>query len=155
MQWARVALPGLWCGYGLKELEVHVLGKPPRPAFREVVSLDYIETVVKRRKERGCVCGASPCRARATSEWFDAQLGWFRPHARVTWRVFTPEPKPAVRQRDVSEMVPGCPGWDVWVAYALADAVGVLELADYLTNRPAKWGKEMYPWSLTSQTLST
>jgi hypothetical protein len=42
--------------------------------------------------------------------------------------------------------VPGCEGWDQWVTYSLADAVGVLELADYLTSRPAKWTEKEWPW---------
>lgn len=146
LQAARVALPALWCGYGLKDLEVHVLGKQPRPKFRDVVRLDYTATGVKRTTERGCSCGAQPCRARATSDWFDDALGWHRPHTRVTWRRFTPAPRSATRQRDVAEMLPGCEGWDTWVDYALIDAVSVLELDDYLLNRPAKWGVRDYPW---------
>jgi hypothetical protein len=149
LQWARIALPGLWCGYGLKDLEVHVLGKAPRPDFKEVTRLDFLRTLVKRKKERACVCGDVPCRAKQTSDWWDPVTngGMFREHTRVSWLRFTPESKPAVRQRDVTEMVPGCPGWDTWVAYALADAVGVLELADYLTNRPAKWSAKEWPWT--------
>lgn len=150
LQWARVALPCLPFGYGLKDLEVHVLGKPARPGFKEVVSLSYQEVRVRRKVEKGCICGKTPCRAKATSDWWDEEQGWWRQHTRVTWRLFTPERREAVRQRDVSEMVPGCPGWETWVAYSLADAVGVLELADYLMTRPPKWGEEVYPWSPAS-----
>lgn len=150
LQWSRVALPGLWCGYGLKDLEVHVLGKKPRPDFKASTRLDYEQTVVMKKAHRGCLCGKSPCRARVTAEWWDATVGWFRPHTRVSWRVFSPSKRPATRQRDVSEMAPGCPGWDQWVAYSLADAVGVLELADYLTNRPAKWTEKEWPWHSTT-----
>jgi hypothetical protein len=146
LQWSRVALPSLWCGYGLKELEVHVLGKAVRPTFKQVTALSYLKSSVRRHKERGCICGATPCRARATADWWDGDQGWWRQHTRVTWRRFTVETKPAVRQREVPEMVPGCEGWDQWEAYSLADAVGVLELADYLSTRPAKWTAKVWPW---------
>lgn len=146
LQWCRVAVPGLWCGYGLKDLEAHLLGKPPRPGFREVVNLEYTEVRAKREKFRGCICGETPCRARQTAEWWDDKLGWWRPHTRVTWRVFKPERREAERLRDVGEMVPGCLGWDTWVAYSLADAIGVLELADYLERKRCKWGREDWPW---------
>lgn len=146
LQWARVVMPGLWCGYGLKDLEVHVLGKPARPDFKAVTRLDYLRTVVKRNKERGCICGKNPCRSKESSEWWDQGLGWFRPHTRVTWRRFIPEEKPATRQRDVTEMVPGCEGWDEWWKYSLADAVSVLELTDFLESRPAKWTEAEWPW---------
>ena len=146
LQWARVALPSLWCGYGLKELEVNVLGKPARPGFKEVTRLEYLKTSVRRTKERGCICGAVPCRAKQTADWWDEGQGWWRPHTRVTWRRFSAEEKPAVRQRAVPEMVPGCPGWAVWEAYSLADAVGVLELGDYLESRAVKWSAKEWPW---------
>ena len=146
LQWSRVALPGLWCGYGLKDMEVHVLGKEPRPNFKDVVALEYTRVRVRRATERACLCGSAPCRARQTAEWWDPGMGWFRPHIRVSWRRFVADKHPAVRQRDVSEMVPGCPGWDTWVAYAMADAVGVLELADYLESRPPKWTEREWPW---------
>jgi hypothetical protein len=146
LQWARVALPGLWCGYGLKDLEVHVLGKPARPNFKDVTRLAFDQTVAMKKGMRGCICGESPCRAKQMAEWWDEPRGRFELHTRVTWRVFTTQQKPMVRQREADEMVPGCPGWDEWVAYALADAVSVLELADYLTNRPAKWTDKEWPW---------
>lgn len=147
LQWSRVALPSLWCGYGLKDLEVHVLGKPARPSFKDVTRLEYEYTKARRTKERGCICGKTPCRAKEASDWWDERQGWWRPHTRVTWRRFTPETKQAERQRDVTEMVPGCPGWDLWVAYSLADAVGVLELADYLSARAVKWSAADWPWA--------
>lgn len=151
LQWARVALPSLWCGYGLKDLEVHILGKPARPSFKGVTRLEYIKATVKRHKERACVCGDIPCRAKQTSEWWDPGQGWFRPHTRVTWRRFSVEHRPAERQRDVTEMGEGCPGWAEWVAYSLADAVGVLELADYLSNRAVKWSERDWPWTVKTQ----
>lgn len=151
LQWSRVAMPSLWCGYGLKELEVHVLGKAPRPGFKDVTRLDYIKAVVKRNKERGCICGKKPCHAKGVSEWWDEAQGWWRLHTRVEWRRFSVEEQPAVRQRDVTEMVPGCPGWAEWWRYSLADAVGVLELADYLSNRAAKWTEADWPWRTTNR----
>jgi hypothetical protein len=146
LQWARLQLPGLPWGYGLKSLEVHLLGKPERPGFREVVALQYRVAVARRRVEKGCVCGRVPCRAKSTSDWLDADLGAWRPHTRVTWRRFRCEWADRVRLRSVDEMVPGCPDWDRWVAYALADAVGVVELADYLGNRKPRWDEGAYPW---------
>lgn len=146
LQWTRLQLPGLPLGYGLKSLEVHLLGKPERPGFREVVELRYTETRARRRREKGCICGRTPCRSKSTSDWVDPVLGAWRPHTRVSWRRYHPEPVELVRLRDVSEMVPGCPDWERWVAYALADAVGVLELADYLEHRRPRWGAEDYPW---------
>lgn len=145
LQWARVALPDLPCGYGLKPLEVHVLGKPPRPGFKDVVALEYQDVTTRRKVERGCVCGGRPCRARASSDWLDASVPEWRPHTRVTWRRFVPQRVTRTRLRTADEMVEGCPGWDAWVQYAIADAVGVLELWDYLRQLRGH-SREVHPW---------
>jgi len=142
LQYARVAAPGMRA-YGLKDMEQWALGYPARPSFKDMVSYDKEAVVVRASTERGCVCGDKPCRARATTDFLD-DLGNWRPHTRVTWRRFHPEPKLVPGKYDVADFAPGHPRWAEWVQYSLMDAVRGIELVDWIRNRkpstlPYQW----------------
>lgn len=143
LQWLRVAVPGVMQGYGLKEAEQWALGYGPRPSFLDMVK--YQVTVVKARgrKESGCICGKKPCRARSTSDWL-ADDGVWRPHIRVTWKVFTPLHRQEDRRYDIREFTPEHARWVAWIQYSLADAVRGMELVSWIRNR--KPPRVAYPW---------
>lgn len=155
LQWARVAVPGMG-HYGLKEMEQWALGKPPRPDFMEMLSYPAQVERSTWRKEKTCVCGKKPCRAKGTSEWFDVPMGWWRLHERVEHRVETKHIKDVTLRYQVPQFVPGAVleplVWHgqtidrmiAWEAYSLADAVSGIELVSWLRNRPVK--VTPYPW---------
>lgn len=167
LQYLRVACPGRK-DYGLKDAEHWALGYPSRPSFLDMVS--YLQRVVHARKvrERACICGAKPCRARSASD-FLAEDGVWRPHLRVEWLRFVPMEKREPARYAVTDFVPGAqlepiiwqptkkkpnpPSWwkgkpldrlTEWWAYSLADAVRGIELVDYIRN--LKPVKVQYPW---------
>lgn len=155
LQWLRVAVPGRR-DYGLKDAEQWALGYPPRPGFLDMVKYTGTETKARRRKERGCICGEKPCRARSTSDWLRDDGVWM-PHLRVEWKVFTPVVREVERRYEVTDFVPGVRlsplDWngrqldrlEEWWAYSLADAVRGIELVDWLRNR--RQVVPPYPWS--------
>ncbi len=143
LQWARVAVPGMK-DYGLKEMERWALGKPPRETFVQLVTHPVEVTRVTHRTERRCVCGKVPCRAKGTSEWWDASQGWFRLHERQDHRVPTEHKRMVDVRWAVPEFVPGHERWDRWVAYSLADAVSGIEIVDWLRSRRQQ--ARAYPW---------
>lgn len=167
LQHLRVLCPGLR-DYGLKAAEQWALGYGPRPNFTDLTT--YIADVVTARghKEKACICGAKPCRAKTTSDWLDKDGVW-RAHDRVTWKVFTPIHRQEERRIAVTEFVPGAalpplawvatkkkpdrPGWWKgapldrwleWVAYSAADAIRGMELRDWMRNRKPR--DLVYPW---------
>lgn len=172
LQWLRVACPGR-TDYGLKDAESWALGYPSRPSFLDVVS--YMQGVVdvRRIRERGCVCGSNPCRARSISTWLRDDGEW-RPHERVQWLRFVPLEKRVPARYDVTAFVPGAkldpivwtatkdkktgrmkspPAWwkgqpldrlEQWWQYSLADAVRGMELVDWIRNQ--KTPTLVYPW---------
>ncbi len=168
LQYLRVACPGR-TGYGLKEAEGWALGYPARPSFLDVVSYKKSVRHAKRRRERGCICGAVPCRARSDSDFLDTDGVW-RDHTRVSWSVFVPELRQVPGRYAVTDFRPGAqlepiiweptknkptpPGWwqgkpldrmEQWWAYSVADAVRGMELVDFIRNlKPAK---VTYPWT--------
>lgn len=174
LQYLRVACPGR-LDYGLKAAEAWALGYGPRPTFMDMVSYQATVVHARRRRERGCTCGANPCRARSTSDWLDVDGEW-RPHTRVAWSVFTPISRLVPARYDVTDFVPGAalapitwaptkdkqtaPAWwagkpidrlAAWWDYSLADAVRGMELVDWM--RGLKPGKVVYPW-ISSTALS-
>lgn len=132
-------------GYGLKEMEQWALGKPARETFLQVVTRPVEVVRTTYRKERACVCGKKPCRARASSEWFDDKLGWFRHHDREEVQVATEHRRMVDQRWDVTEFVPGHERWDRWLAYSLADAVSGIEIVDWLRNK--RYQDRRYPWT--------
>lgn len=168
LQHLRVTCPGR-LDYGLKAAESWALGYPARPSWVDMVS--YVSNVVtaRGRTERGCICGAVPCRARSTSDWLGDDGVW-RPHLRVQWRVFTPVSRPTPARYAVTDFVPGAvlapliwqpskdktvpPAWwqgkpidrlQAWWDYSLADAVRGIELVDWM--RGLKPARLVYPWA--------
>lgn len=167
LQWFRVACPGRK-DYGLKDIERWALGYGPRPEFLDLVSHDALVVHARRRTDRGCICGRSPCHYPQTSEWLDDDGVW-RNHWRVQWRVFTPESRLVPSRYQVTDFVPGAllapmewkpskkkpdpPGWwkgqpldrlAEWWNYSLADAVRGIEAVDFLRNQ--KPAQIQYPW---------
>jgi hypothetical protein len=167
LQWFRVACPGRR-DYGLKDIEQWALGYPSRPGFLDMVSYEATVVHARRRRERGCICGATPCRARSTSDFCDADGVW-RPHLRVEWSVFTPVPRTEKRRYAVTDFVPGAqlepliwkptkdkpnpPTWwkgqpidrlSAFWDYSLADATRGIECVDWLRNQ--KPAQLRYPW---------
>jgi hypothetical protein len=154
LQYLRVACPGR-TDYGLKFAEAWALGYGPRPSFMDMVSYQATVVNARRRRERGCICGADPCRARSTSDWLDGDGVW-RPHVRVAWSVFTPVSRQVPARYDITDFVPGAVlaplVWQnktldrltEWWAYSLADAVRGMELVDWM--RGLKPAKVVYPW---------
>lgn len=151
LQWARVAVPGM-AGYGLKEMEQWALGKPARETFLQVVTRPVEVVRVTYRKEKACVCGKKPCRARGASEWFDAELGWYRLHERVEVKVATEHRRMVDQRWAVTDFAPGHERWDRWLAYSLADAVSGMEIVDWLRSR--RYPTRKYPW-VSSATSSS
>lgn len=144
LQWLRVAVPGIG-DYGLKAAERWALGKAERPGFLDLVTHPVEVVRVTHRKEKRCVCGKTPCRARSTSEWWDQDLGWFRPHERQLISIPTEHRRTVDQRWEVPEFVPGHERWDLWLQYALADAVSAIELVSWLRNRRQR--PRPYPWS--------
>jgi hypothetical protein len=154
LQYLRVLVPGMK-GYGLKEAERWALGYGPRPEFWDMVSYEAEVVTARGRTERGCICGAKPCRARSTSDWLDNDGVW-RPHIRVQWRVFTPVKRTEKRRLEVTDFVPGATlpplVWggqvldrlEAWWAYSAADAIRGMELVDWMRNQRTR--KLEYPW---------
>jgi hypothetical protein len=154
LQWFRVACPGRK-DYGLKDIERWALGYPARPSFLEMVSYQARVVCSRRIRERGCICGAVPCRARSTSEWMDHDGVW-RPHLRVSWLRLVPESRFVPARYDVRDFVPGATleplAWNgqvldrlaAWWDYSLADAVRGIEAVDWLRNQ--KPARLEYPW---------
>lgn len=147
LQWLRVAVPGMG-DYGLKGAEQWALGKPPRPSFLDVVTHPVEVVRVTYRNEKRCICGKSPCRARSTSEWWDQQLGWFRPHTREVVRIPTEHRRVVDQRWAVTDFVPGHERWALWLDYSLADAVSAIELVDWLRRR--RYQVRRYPWTSSS-----
>jgi hypothetical protein len=159
LQWLRVAVPGMR-DYGLKGAEQWALGYGPRPGFRDMMTYEAEVVTARRRRERGCICGKTPCHARQVAEWWDQATGWWRPHTRVSWSVFTPVTRKELRWLEVPQFVPGAVlpplVWQglkldrlaAWWEYSLADAVRGIELVDWCRNvRPRKLE---YPWRASS-----
>ncbi len=157
LQWARVAVPGRK-DYGLKThvgpkgipklgMEEWALGKKRREDYKQLVSYERDVEVVKSKKDMSCVCGKKPCRARSTSEWFDEDTGWFKPHTRVETVTETKTIKTVKAIWEVTDFGPEHPRWQRWLDYVVADAVSGIELVDWLRNiKPAK---VPYPWQKT------
>lgn len=159
LQWARVTNPGLR-DYGLKESERRDLGYPPRPEFWDLMKYKADVVSARGKTERGCICGARPCRAKSSSDWL-ADDGVWRPHLRVEWRVFTPVKKPQEFRYQVPDFVPGAVMapmvWEgktydrlaAFWEYSLADAVRGMELVDWLRRR--KPAVVRYPWESSTK----
>jgi hypothetical protein len=142
--------------YGLKEMEQWALGKPARPEFWDVLSYPAQVERSTWRKEKQCICGKKPCRAKGTSEWFDPKLGWWRLHEREELRVETKHIKDVVLHYEVPQFVPGAQleplvwqgrAYDrmvAWEEYSKADAVSGIEVVSWLRHRPVKLVP--YPW---------
>lgn len=177
LQWARVAVPGMK-DYGLKEMERWALGYGPRPAFHDMMA--YVDMVVtaRRKKERGCICGKTPCHAKGTSDWLDNDGVW-RQHDRVEWKRFIPESKAVRKRLEVPQFVPGAalpplhwlpperpkkgqrivpPSWwkgqpldrlKEWWDYSALDAIRGIELVDWLRGLRPK--ALVYPWTPSKQ----
>jgi hypothetical protein len=154
LQWLRVAMPGMG-DYGLKGAERWALGLPPRPEFWDMMRYEAPVVKAHRRRERGCICGASPCRKPQRSEWLGDDGVW-RPHLRVKWKVFTPETKLVTMYLEVPNFYPGATlpplpwqgklldRWEQWLLYSASDAVHGIELVDWLRNQRPK--QLEYPW---------
>jgi hypothetical protein len=171
LQWLRVTCPGR-LDYGLKAAESWALGYGPRPSFMDMVKYQARVRYAKGVRHRGCICGATPCRAKQASDWLD-DLGVWRPHLRVSWTVFSPHERLEPARYDVRDFVPGAtlepitweptkqkpvkPGWwqgkpidrlAAWWDYSLADAVRGIELVDWI--RGQKPARLVYPWQTKS-----
>lgn len=139
LQYARVVWPGLE-DYGLKGLSRRMLGKPPRPGFKEVMA--YRARVVRQvaKVTKVCSCGVPGCRKRKGHE-----------KTPVTTMV------DQVSERDAeyvpSELHPGHPRWDAWLAYAEEDAVDALELWDYIERQPPQAPGDVFDPALIAQAL--
>jgi len=152
LQWLRVACPGEARGYGLKEAEQWALGYGPRPGFLDMVGTTAVIRGSRARGFKGCICGANPCRARSSTDFLSDDGVW-RPHIRVTWKVFSPTERTVPARYDIREFVPGHERWDAWIAYSLADAVRGIELVSWIRNR--KQRQVAYPWHSASTTPPT
>jgi hypothetical protein len=160
LQYLRVLVPGMR-DYGLKGAEQWALGYGPRPSFTDMVSYQVEVQRARRKVHKGCICGRTPCHAKGTSEWL-ADDGVWRPHLRVTWKVFTPIPHIEDRELAVTDFVPDAVlpplVWngqaldrlDAWWGYSLADAVRGIELVDWMRHqrervREYPWRQRLYP----------
>jgi hypothetical protein len=158
LQSLRVLCPGR-LDYGLKATESWALGYPSRPSFMDMVCYERDVVHARRRREKGCICGATPCRARSTADFCDVDGVW-RPHTRVAWSVFTPIKRKEAARYEVTDFVPGAHlaplVWQgktldrltEWWSYSLADAVRGMELVDWM--RGQKPAKLVYPWMATT-----
>lgn len=120
LSWARVARPGL-PAYGLKQLAGMLLGKRRRPTYAEVLGYLKKEERTKTTKRKLCSCGVKGCKKR---------LGHVRSVIEESLVVTKEVPAEYLH----SELAPGHPAWDAWIAYAMEDAIDALELADYLNR---------------------
>lgn len=156
LQWLRVVCPGQR-NYGLKPWSIWGLGYGARPTYKELVT--YKKTIIqaKRKIEKGCICGTTPCRKRSNTEWLSGS-GIYLPHTRVTWRRFTPTAKVVDATYEITQFVPGASlepflwgGRSVdrltaWWEYSLEDSVQGIEGVDWIRNMVNKQQKPRYPW---------
>lgn len=158
LQWLRVAVPGM-TSYGLKAASQWALGKPARPTFEQVTGYQAMVRRSTFRKDKKCVCGKSPCRAKSTSDWFDPAIGWWRKHERIETRVETVHEREVTEHYPVTAFFPGAEllplDWQgqkidrmkAWDDYSLEDSVDDMELVSWLRSRPAR--RVPSPWSDT------
>lgn len=120
-----------WCwpemnkvpGYTLKSLMTTKLGRDPVCTFKELISYEYFEPVVKYKQVKRNVysCGVDGCRKRN--------------HHTKTVEIETVE---SVREKRVRAVYPleeinqGHPRWDLLVEYAGEDAIAALEMLELL-----------------------
>lgn len=121
--------------HGLKPLMERCLMRQVT-SFEDVLREPNVVTVVRRKVEKGCICGAQPwCKRRGVN------------HVRVTWKRFHPELLTrGTRLMRLEDVRPGHPRFELLTSYAIQDAEGVLELEDYL-NRRDKAPVAEVPWS--------
>lgn len=144
LQWLRVSCPGEARGYGLKEAEQWALGYGHRPGFLDMVGTTAVIRGSRAKGFKGCICGANPCRARSSTDFLSDDGVW-RPHIRVTWKVFSPTERTVPARYDIRDFVPGHERWDAWVQYSVSDAIRGMELVSWIRNR--KPARVAYPWS--------
>lgn len=154
LQWFRVAVPGI-NGYGLKDIEVNILGYQPRPSFLEMIKHDVDVVHATRKIMKGCVCGTTPCHARSTKQFIN-DMGVYTYHTRVTYKRFTPSKKQVEERYAVTDFTPTSvldpliwnnqhyDRWQSWLDYSLADAVRGMSAVDWLRRRQERTIK--YPW---------
>lgn len=118
-------------GFGLKALKVDVLGKPPGPSYRELMTEKYEHVTVTRRKERRCECGMVPCKKRGAG------------HERHDEVIETPHFSQRDREIPLTAMTPEHPLFATFCAYSAEDAVDALELGNYYDRRT---DRRAMPW---------
>ena len=151
LQWARVAVPGMR-DYGLKEMRIWALGKKPRKTYKQMMTYTAIESIVRTRRERRCVCGAQPCRQRQTSWFVDSSGNQIRrQHTRVEVTIETTVNKERQKEYAVTEMTPEHPLFAEWCDYSRADSEDGIEIVDWLRNR--KPGSRPFPWRTREATV--
>lgn len=111
-------------GYDLKHLAIDVLGKVPRETYRELVATTRVGQVVSHAP-----CPEPTCAKPATCLRRTGGHG----RVRTTEDVLRPGPDIALE-----EITPGHERWDRLLAYAAADAVDALELAEWLDARSSR-----------------
>lgn len=154
LQWFRVAFPGM-SRYGLKSIAQWALHYEVRPSFTEMVTYNKPVITVKRKVERGCLCGKKGCKKRANRD-FLSDWGDYLPHQRVTWRRFIPTSKIREFKYDVTDFTPTAKlepliwhdkaynRWDEWLKYSAEDSTQGIEAVDWLRNQPKK--RYINPW---------
>lgn len=124
--------------HSLKPLMERKLGRTVI-TFKDVVGEMYDRAVAVKQREKGCVCGATPCRRRGPQ------------HVRVKWTRFRVKYVPTYREIPLQEIVPGHYRFPLLTKYSIQDAEGVLELDDLL-DRAEVWamkkrGDVVVPWA--------
>ena len=139
LQYARVVWPGL-DDYGLKALSRRMLGKLPRPGFKETMA--YVGRVTKQTEKtyKVCDCGVEGCRKR-------------KGHVKTGRVRLVESVKEVAMEYRPSEMAPGHPRWGAWLAYALEDAVDALELWDYAERQPSQLPGDVFDPDLIARAL--
>lgn len=144
LELARLVYPGRLGGYDLKNMQMEVLGKPPREKFKDVFG-----TVVFTEKvelgpclmTEGCRPDRASCRLRSNG------------HGRQRTTTSTSRPGPLI---PLETVFPGHERWNRLVEYAGADAVDSLELEEVMRRRTDRVVRPPVPWaSSTSDSGST
>lgn len=109
-------------GWSLDALGRDLMGEGKADDYEEIVREEFVETVVKYRKEQRCECGTRPCRKKKSTPG----------HTRVVDLVPQVGERPGVRQIGLATITPEHPRWARLLAYAARDpalALGVYDLA--------------------------
>lgn len=138
VKWKRPELINTAGRFKLKALMTSLLGREPIDTFKRLVADTRVVQVPKKKKQtlKGCSCGVSGCRQRATKADGVEHKKWTKKSI-----ITVMKDKTEKFNWPLQEIVPGHPRWERLVPYAIEDAIAALQIAEVAgdTKDPAPW----------------